>query len=111
MGWNSVAVILHDHQGDSHRSLARLDRAMRDFSMRDRIRLAGDFGFGSIISQDHADGCQVVIVGRNHGCRADEAESLSWMAADQMIRCLERNGYRVTKRRKPKPALTPPASP
>jgi hypothetical protein len=103
MGWNTVAVIYNDHIRDANRSLVRMDQAIIHSSLGQNATDAGmRFGFGKIISTAHADYDQVVIVGQNSGSKADLETDLSWCAADQMIRCLEQNGYRVTKRRKAK---------
>lgn len=62
----------------------------------------------TLLSQDHADGYQVVIVHGNTGFRVSQDEPepswarLDWRALDPMKACLERHGYKVTKPRKPK---------
>ena len=110
MGFNTVAVLYNDCTGEFKREGRigqRIAEAMRDYHDKDRQRR--NFGAGVVISQAHADGEQVVIVHANYGYRADEAEGLGWMALDQMQRCLERHGYKVTKPRKRKPAAQDPA--
>lgn len=109
MGYNTVAVLYNDFTGDLRRDggryAERIADAMQAYgigSERHKPRL--NFGAGVVISQAHADGEQVVIVSRNFGYRADEAEGLGWMALDQMQRCLERHGYKVTKPKRKKPA-------
>lgn len=114
MGWNSVAVLYNDHFGEIESAGPlgqRIADAMRDY--HDSDRTCRNFGAGVVISQDHADGEQVVIVHANYGYRADEAEGLGWMALDQMQRCLERHGYKVArpKRVKPPAALPPSEDP
>jgi len=103
MGYNTVAVLYNDFTGEFKRDGRigqRIADAMRDYHDKDRHRR--NFGAGVVISQDHADGEQVVIVSRNFGCRADEAEVLGRMALDQMQSCLERHGYKVTKPKRKK---------
>jgi hypothetical protein len=105
MGFNTVVVIYNDHTGMSYRSLERMDRAILNWpGHRDSIDL--NFGYGQVISQDHADGEQVVIVSRNSGKRATDAEQgdLGWQALMQMQHCLMRHGYKVTKPKKAKAA-------
>lgn len=108
MGYNTVAVLLNDNlaRGAKDPTLGeRILSASRNWSVRDR---GGDLSFasyGSIISQDHADGYQVCIVHGNMGWCADDAEYdkyLGWQALDAMKDCLERNGYRVVKKREPR---------
>ena len=120
MGYNTVALLLNDN----------LDIGAKDPDLGKRIRYASlnwqtrsrgvdldicafatfenggscAASYGSIISQDHADGYQVVIVHGNMGWRAGDADYdkyLGWQALDTMKACLERYGYRVTKQRKP----------
>lgn len=109
MGFNTVAVLYNDHvhrireDGPIGREMAE---AILQWPGRGYVSLPGYFGVGKVVSQAHADYSQVVIVGRNNGCMASEAKDLDWYALDQMKACLERHGYKVTKLRKPKPALT-----
>ncbi|KTS48007.1 hypothetical protein SB2_11970 [Methylobacterium radiotolerans] len=64
-----------------------------------------------LISQDHSSGEQVVIVHGNTGWRADDESKpeLSWRGLDQMQRCLERHGYKVTKPKKVKASKASPS--
>lgn len=106
MGFNTVAVLYNDFQGDLEKDGAygrRIAEAMRDW-WDQRHPAATSFGAGAVISQAHADYSQVVIVARNSGVPADKADDLDWAALEQMQRCLERHGYKVTKPRKRKPA-------
>jgi len=98
MGYNTVAVIYNDHHGGAYRSLEQMDHAIQGWTARDRDPQITYFGFGKVISQAHADDDQVVIVGRNDGVTAREASNLSSYALDQMRDCLERHGFRVSKR-------------
>lgn len=112
MGQNTVAVLLNDftHEiaksGDFGKRLA--------FEMGNWSRIEGNRSIGQsgarIISRDHADGYQVVVVHANFGWRVDDPicdhhfdGAYAWQAFDAMKACLERNGYRVTKKRKPGP--------
>lgn len=116
MGYNTVAVFLNDSldvgakdptlgeriQDASRNWLARHRGGGLSWSARSNNCSAS---YGSIISQDHADGYQVCIVHGNMGWRADNAEYdkyLGWQALDAMKDCLERNGYRVVKKREPR---------
>lgn len=109
MGFNSVAVLLNDHMLQIAESGAlgkRMADAVRDYSS---VRGRHNFGSGMIISQDHADGYQVTVVHGNFGWRVSDADYdkyfdgiYAWQAFNQMKECLERNGYKVTKRRNPK---------
>jgi hypothetical protein len=99
MGYNTVAVLYNDHThiiAQSGPVGARIARAMRNYHEIERDSMARDFGAGVVISQDHADGEQVVIVSRNFGWRASEANNLGWQALHDMSECLKRHGYKVT---------------
>lgn len=103
MGFNTVAILLNDqtHEFANDGPLgARIANAMRNYPSRDRLDCW--FGAGKVISQAHADYSQVVVVGRNTGCPLSECTDLDWYAINQLKDALERHGYRVTKRRKPK---------
>jgi hypothetical protein len=92
----------------------RILDAVRAYPARDRDRgrldifarpdAGGGASYGSVISQAHADYSQIVVVGRNYGRPLHECADLDWYAVDQLKTALEKNGYRVTKRRKPKEA-------
>ena len=120
MGYNTIAVILNDalsygeedpNLGSSIKSAVQAwgvqsyrGRSSLNISARGRAVSAS---YGSVISQDHADGYQVVVVHGNRGWRVDDAEKdeyLGWSAFNQMRECLERNGFRVTRRHAPKEA-------
>lgn len=101
MGYNTVAVLYNDYTHEIEKSVRvgeRLAEAMRLYSSRDRFPLSMNFGAGVVISQDHADGEQVVIVSKNTGQRADEAVGLGHQALDDMADCLRRHGYKVSQR-------------
>lgn len=104
MGYNSVAVLYNDctHEiEESGRIGAQIAYAMRRYHNRKRDALPLNFGVGMVISQDHADGEQVVIVSKNCGVRADEANDLGWQALNDMAECLKRHGYTVKPPKKP----------
>lgn len=108
MGFNTVAVLYNDFDFTKQQHLGeRIQSAMRSWPDRDRIQLGANFGCGIVISQAHADYTQVVVVGRNTGYPISEATDLDWYALNQIKACLEANGYRVVKKRKPKGAALP----
>jgi len=100
MGLNTVAVLYNDFNFERQPDLGRrIHDAMRSWSWRDRDHLATHFGAGMVISQAHADYTQIVAVGRNTGKPISEANDLDLFALEQMKECMERHGYKVTKRR------------
>lgn len=109
MGYNCVAVLLNDF---SHEIATaddfgkRLALQMNNWSSIDGNQSTNG-GAARIISRDHADGYQVVVVHGNTGWRVDNAlydqyftGDYAWQAFAAMADCLERNGYRVTKKRR-----------
>lgn len=103
MGFNTVAVLYNDFNFSDDASIGpRIHRAMRGWSERDRDRMATHFGAGIVVSQAHADYTQIVAVGRNTGQPVADATELDWYALDQMKRCLENHGFKVTKPKKPR---------
>jgi hypothetical protein len=103
MGFNTVAVLYNDFNFSDDTSIGpRIHRAMRGWSNRDRDSMATHFGAGIVISQAHADYTQIVAVGRNTGQPVADATTLDWSALDQMKRCLENHGYKVTQPRRKK---------
>lgn len=118
MGFNTVAVLYNDYTGEfktqGDRIGPRIAQAIQRYDHNDRNHR--NFGAGVVISQAHADGEQVTIVHANTGWTADEATpgtytELSWRGLDQMQRCLERHGYKVTKPKKvAKPEAVHPRS-
>ena len=104
MGFNTVAVIYNDHSSflanDSGRYGPEIASAMRNWTMRDRDRLATHFSAGQIISQAHADYSQIVVVGRNTGAPLSECNDLDWMAQDQLAEALKRHGWTVRQPKK-----------
>lgn len=96
MGLNCVAVLLNDCCGelerDGGRYGGRMSYAMQNWSP---ITLEGWFGAGRVISRDHADGYQIVIVHGNTGERISEANDLPYWTLKQMAECLNRHGWRA----------------
>lgn len=113
MGWNSVAMILNDRLGDlaaDPHAGEMIATAVRGINSNRR----GDnnFRYGQVISHDHADGYQVVVVHGNTGWRLRDSDpngwsKLGWQALDQMAEALTKHGYRVTKMRKAKVQAAP----
>lgn len=103
MGFNTVAVLYNDHTSEirnSGRIGERMAEAMLAWAPHRKGGLSTNFGAGMVISVAHADYSQVVIVGRNWGQRACDATDVDQSALDEMKECLERHGYRVTKKRR-----------
>ncbi len=112
MGWNTVAVLYNDFIGDLKRDQGRYGPEIAAAILAlghppEHRRHHLSFGAGRVISQAHADYDQVVIVGQNSGQLLQDAETVSRYALVQMAECLERHGYTVTKRFKPKLSPTP----
>ena len=102
MGYNTVVVVYNDMMGHSTRSLARMDEAIRNWhGRREGDHLTTYFGLGQVLSCEHADYEQVVVVGRNTGQRIRDAKDLSAIALEDMAKCLERHGYKVSPPARP----------
>jgi hypothetical protein len=114
MGYNTVLMVLNDtvDYGAKDPEIGkRIHEAVLSWPGRERDRARIDIyarpadggcaSYGSVVSQEHADYQQIVVVGGNTGCPLSEAADLDWYALDQLKNALERYGYRVTKRRKP----------
>lgn len=69
MGNLAVAVMYFDHIGNIERATPRLSDAMLDFAHDGHRHGPKSFGHGAIVSWDHADGHQVVVVNANTGWR------------------------------------------
>lgn len=105
MGYNTVAVLFNDLHGAIERGGPigkEIAAAMRGWSMRDRDQNAARFGGGQVISQDHADYSQVVVVGQNSGRPLRECNDLDGYALSQLTEALVRHGYTVKAPKKPK---------
>ena len=97
MGFNSVVVIFNDRVGDKGRSIGAMDDAIRAYPPRHHDQLSTYFGWGQVISCEHADLTQVVVIGENTGKRVQDARDLPRNALEQMAECLRRHGYTVMK--------------
>lgn len=101
MGLNCVAVLLNDFCGELKKDDGRLSRRMSHEMCNTIVgHTSGYFGAGRIISRDHADGYQVVVVHGNTGCTIDKAENLPTWQQDALAECLRRHGWTIPKRRR-----------
>lgn len=101
MGFNTVAVLYNDCSFADDVTLGnRIEQAIRQLNWPSQNKMACYFGKGAVISQAHADYTQIVAVGKNTGKPISEANDLDFFALDQLKECLERHGYKVTKRRR-----------
>ena len=109
MGYYSVAVLYNDFANELAEAPdagKRISDAISGYSIRDYRPDRVNFKYGSIISQDHADSAQVIVVGGYKGgvghpiMEEKNDKFIDHWAFVQMINCLQRNGYRVTKKRK-----------
>jgi len=107
MGLNCVAVLLNDHCGDLERDGGEIGRRMaHEMCNSSPGMTSGYFGAGRVISRDHADGHQIVVVHGNTGCTIDKAEGLPSWQQEALAECLRRHGWAIPKRRK-RAATTP----
>lgn len=94
MGFTTVAILHNDlsHEIEkSERLGADIAEAMRGWwSCRHG---SGDFRVGSVISREHADAYQIVIVHGNTGEPVRDAKDLHYSALNQMADCLKRHGW------------------
>lgn len=98
MGYNTVAVLFNDFDFESQPELGkRIKSAMRGYTWPDKGRRPTHFGCGEVISQDHADSEQVVVVGRNTGYRLDDCNALDMMTQEKLADALRRHGWSVKK--------------
>lgn len=72
MGNSAVAVLHYDHFGEINRSVPRVAEAMRDKPSSPDAPV--DFGFGAVVSLDHANGYQVCVIHGNTGWRVGVLE-------------------------------------
>jgi hypothetical protein len=105
MGFNTVAVLMNDSAHEIGESGAFGNALARAMIQGER----GPIPCGVVASCGHADGFQVVVAHGNTGWRVNEErydrlyqDRLGWQALEAMAQCLERNGYRVVKKRKPR---------
>lgn len=110
MGNSVVAVLLTDCCGEMENDDGRIGREMAA-SIKAlpgaRNSLDCDFHVGRVIAWDHSSAWQVVVAHGGTGWRLGAEPDPSWLrpgdgfqhALDNMRACLERHGYKVTKRR------------
>jgi len=91
MGYNTVVVLYNDQQG---RWEDRLLLAAREVGFNGAPRC---FGYGMVLSCDHADALQVVVVGRNTGKRISATDQASQPDLDALSEVLRGHGYTVRK--------------
>lgn len=100
MGYNTVAVLYNDHGYRIKDRAPDINEAMS----RKSITGDGDFGYGEIISCQHADCDQVIIVGQNSGRLLTYREG-NRQDFDILANLLRERGYSVKapedKRAKP----------
>ena len=102
MGYNTVAVLYNDYCGVGKMPIEVEDAVKYvDVNGCENYRR---FGYGATICQAHSSHLQVVVVGRNTGWSLDNlphdyTEDVVW----SLKQFLESRGYRVVKRRQPKP--------
>jgi hypothetical protein len=93
MGNTAVAVLHYDKSGEIANASPRMARAMRDMPGSERPI---DFGFGAVISWDHASGYQVCVIHGNTGWRvtyeSDVPDDVLQAVADR----LKMRGWKCT---------------
>jgi hypothetical protein len=109
MGFDTVVMLLNDQLHSLERDPnagTKIAKAERNWNWPIRgdglYRQELDFGYGSVISVSHADDYQVTVVGGNMGWNINNEKYDQYLTASakyQMAECLERNGFKVTKRR------------
>ena len=107
MGYNTVAVLLNDFTGEFRNNGEHLGKRIA-YAMNawDRVSLDGYFHAGRVISRDHADGYQLVIVHGNTGSILDEALDLPKPVLERLASVLNRHGWRAkppVRKRNPSP--------
>lgn len=99
MGMASVVVfkddLIHEMQDDPTAG-RRIADAIR------RIYHDGKFLYGEAVCYGHVSSHDVIVRTEYGGKRLDHVESLPPIVAHMLKSALEREGYRVIKRRKPK---------
>lgn len=84
MGYNTVAVLLNDCHSEWPEDTRK---ASRDRSLG-QSPLSGYFGWGRLLSQDHASGHQVVVVHGNTGSRMGPSEPATQADLDALAMAL-----------------------
>lgn len=99
MGMASVVVfmndLIHEMRDDPSAGL-RIADAIRG------IYRDGKFRYGEAVCYGHVSGHDVIVRTEYGGKRLDHVESLPPIVAHMLKSALEREGYRVVKRRKPR---------
>lgn len=95
MGFNTVAVLLNDHTADFEKDGPLGKRVAYAMNAWSPVTLDGWFGAGRVISRDHADGYQLVVVHGNTGQMLSEANDLPWLTLSQLAECLNKHGWRA----------------
>lgn len=108
MGYNTVLVVYNDtvDWGEKDPEIGRrIHEAVRGWSVRKhrpgatdifaRFPQGGGASYGQVVSQEHADYSQVVVVGGNTGRPINECEELDWHATNQIAEALKRCGWTV----------------
>lgn len=71
MGNSAVAVLHYDYSGEIGKCSPRLAKAMAEVAYCGEAK---DFGFGRVVSWDHASGYQVCVIHGNTGWRIGSDE-------------------------------------
>jgi hypothetical protein len=97
MGNSAVAVLHYDLHDEIKKISPRLAAAMRDFPGADGPI---DFGLGRVISWDHADGYQVVVVHGNTGWRLYSQAAVPDDVEQSVANALKLRGWKCTPPKK-----------
>ena len=89
MGYNTVAVLYNDQ---TDRWGERIKSAALGVGFNGKPE---SFGYGVVVSCDHADGVQVVVVGRNTGRRLSPFHFASGGDLEALACILQAHGYGV----------------
>lgn len=93
MGYNTVAVLLNDCHSEWPEDIRKASRE-RGFG---QSPLAGYFGWGRLLSQDHASGHQVVVVHGNTGSRLSPSLPATPEELHELAMILRGHGYSVKR--------------
>lgn len=102
MGYNTVAVLYNDVLDIIRREPKFGEIVYQGFLGYQQARNPRDanFVYGEIISCEHADYDQLVVVGQNRGRQLRDVDDPSPMMLLEMKEFMEKHGYRVVKKRK-----------
>lgn len=95
MGWNTVVVLFNDLTSEWDDRVAQAARAWRRNPRG--LRGSGWFGFGQVLSMDHADGRQVVVVHGNTGRAMSPSDPAEQADLDALAMVLRGHGYTVRR--------------